>query len=321
MGDTILGHPIKWDTIRQYLKESADWCFRMGASIHPLTDYATGEKMRAITLMEMEIKRWEMTKNKVDPVTQAIVDGMRELTEDTHPDSLEFAMVDWMVVGLATGYRCIEWAQKHAPKKKDSAWQFDRADDPHKSIYAVCGKDIVFLDKNEVPIQNPHEVNIDQIAAVRVTWRIQKNRENNYKIKFAKMAGNSRWCTVRAWLRIDARATRLGVTPEEPLAVYKRNKGSKSASFIVAAQITRLIRSGAEKAHGVHPNDSGLKFTPHSIRVGACVILHVAGCSAMTIKQRLRWKSDSFMDYLRDVAALASQHAEAIQSTIVDKYH
>jgi hypothetical protein len=40
----------------------------------------------------------------------------------------------------------------------------------------------------------------------------------------------------------------------------------------------------------------------------------------MTIKARLRWKSDSFMDYLRDVAVLGCQHAEAIRTTVVDKY-
>jgi hypothetical protein len=317
MGDTILGQPIKWDTIRQYLSESADWCARNGAAINPLIDYSTGKKIRSVTLMETEIKRWEKTKNKVDPVTQSIVDGIRDLTDEKHPDSLEFAMVDWMIVGLATGYRRIEWAQKKSPKNDAD---FERADDPDKSVYAVCGKDIEFLDSHDVPVGNPHEVEIQEIAAVRVTWRIQKNRENGQRIKFARMQQNTRWCTVGAWLRIDARAQRLGMTAEQPLAVFRRSKGSKKASYIVESQIARLLKLGAEKAHGVHPDVSGIKLTPHSVRVGACVILHAAGVLAMTIKARLRWKSDSFMDYLRDVAVLACQHAEAIRTTVVDKY-
>ena len=54
----------------------------------------------------------------------------------------------------------------------------------------------------------------------------------------------------------------------------------------------------------------------HSIRIGACVLLHELGHSAVFIKNRLHWKSDTFMDYLRDTVTLARKHAASLLSTL-----
>ena len=54
------------------------------------------------------------------------------------------------------------------------------------------------------------------------------------------------------------------------------------------------------------------KRTLHSIQVGACVLLYEMGKSATRIKDRLCWKSDSFIDYLRDTPRIAAQHAAYI---------
>ena len=53
-------------------------------------------------------------------------------------------------------------------------------------------------------------------------------------------------------------------------------------------------------------------WSAHSLRVGACVILHTMGFTGTQIKFLLRWKSDTFMMYLRNVALLSDQQDEAI---------
>ena len=53
-------------------------------------------------------------------------------------------------------------------------------------------------------------------------------------------------------------------------------------------------------------------YTPHSIRIYACVLLHENGHSGVFIKDRLRWRSDTYMDYLRDTPRLARQHADSL---------
>ena len=54
------------------------------------------------------------------------------------------------------------------------------------------------------------------------------------------------------------------------------------------------------------------KHLRHSIRVGACVLLHAANSVPETIKFRLRWRSDAYRMYLRDTTQLAHAHNMAV---------
>ena len=67
------------------------------------------------------------------------------------------------------------------------------------------------------------------------------------------------------------------------------------------------------RLHKVDMSDNMLKqYTPHSLRIGARVLLYEQGKSVVFIKDRLHWKSDTFMDYLRDTKIVARQHAAAL---------
>eukprot|EP00957_Ditylum_brightwellii_P200101 15253970-Ditylum_brightwellii.AAC.1 len=55
-------------------------------------------------------------------------------------------------------------------------------------------------------------------------------------------------------------------------------------------------------------------FPSHSIRVGACVLLHISGKDGDFIQLRLRWKSDTFRLYLRNTTLLAGQHCQAVEN-------
>ena len=56
------------------------------------------------------------------------------------------------------------------------------------------------------------------------------------------------------------------------------------------------------------------KFTSHSVRVGACVLLHSQDISIEDIKFRLRWRSDAFRMYLRNIIQLAERHRDAVRN-------
>ena len=89
--------------------------------------------------------------------------------------------------------------------------------------------------------------------------------------------------------------------------------GISVEGYITASAITTALRACAARVHKIDPADSSLKqYTPHSLRIGACVLLYEKGKSAVFIKDRLRWKSDTFMDYLRDTPIVAKQHAAAL---------
>ena len=78
------------------------------------------------------------------------------------------------------------------------------------------------------------------------------------------------------------------------------------------------MKSAAKHAHGITAVTDLKKFTPHSPRVGACVLLHITGQLADYIKKRLRWKSDTYQDYLRHIDHVASDHVKAICSCLDD---
>ena len=64
--------------------------------------------------------------------------------------------------------------------------------------------------------------------------------------------------------------------------------------------------------------DEIMRFTSHSIRVWAVVLLDEAEMDADFIKSRLRWMGDSYRSYLRDTAVLQSKHVSALESSSND---
>ena len=66
-----------------------------------------------------------------------------------------------------------------------------------------------------------------------------------------------------------------------------------------------LIQKAATSLYKITSKEDLARFASHSIRLGACVLLHIHGVSTDTIKFRLRWRSDAFKAYLRNEDALA----------------
>ncbi|CAJ1943969.1 unnamed protein product, partial [Cylindrotheca closterium] len=97
-----------------------------------------------------------------------------------------------------------------------------------------------------------------------------------------------------------------------PLAVYKGSFGEKF--FIHSKVIASTLWTLAKKTYNLTDRDLQRhhKYTSHSLRAGAAVILHAAGINAIQIKFLLRWRSDSFFLYLRNVAHLSEQQNRAI---------
>ena len=113
---------------------------------------------------------------------------------------------------------------------------------------------------------------------------------------------NPHLCSVRAMLRICDRAKRLNIPETTPIAVYSKvSKHRKKAivSFLTRELITKNLRLAATTKHGVTKKEHLQRFSPHSVRVGACILLNTVGKNSDFIKKRLRWRSDTYQDYLR----------------------
>jgi len=206
--------------------------------------------------------------------------------------SLDAALADWFILGLYAGFRLSEWAQPSNIRKYAT---FQRAID--NSSRAVTANDFSFD---------------DDYSHVTICWRFQKNGQNGEKVTFAASKDPSR-CPVAAAHRIIERATSLNNPPDHPVALYKDSLGSRR--FITDTDIALALRRAASVVYNITDTTLLDRWTSHSLRVGACVLLHATGASALDIQRRLRWRSDTFMMYLRNTLNLAEAHTDAISNS------
>ena len=116
-------------------------------------------------------------------------------------------------------------------------------------------------------------------------------------------------CAVLAALHIRVQVQRLNANECTVMAVFSnRNK----ASFITNKHTMFHLQAMVTAAHGITSKKELQRWTPHSIRVGTCVLLSECGHEGHFIKLRLRWKSDTYLLYLRNTSHLAAQHSTTI---------
>ena len=309
-GHTLEDKLIRTDCQRAYLRAAASWAVEAGLPSPVYSDSHQFPAPKAPLLPQLQKlidnqKNWQGPKDRKEPLTPAMVIEMATLVASMSPDSDFAAMYDWSALGLSTGHRRVEYAQEKRSKFQVIHVQTEDNPVPTKQPYAFMEGDFQFLDEFRRPLRGTDRA---FAAYVRIRWRTQKNRVNGETKMFAR-ARDSRLCPVRAALRIQLRFERL----QPPSRVL----GVSDKGFLTASAITKFIRLTAARVLGPTATKEVLAlYTPHSIRIGACVLLHEHGHSAIFIKNRLRWKSDTFMDYLRDTASLARKHAASLLSTL-----
>jgi hypothetical protein len=97
-------------------------------------------------------------------------------------------------------------------------------------------------------------------------------------------------------------ARRLNQPDDMPIAVYKTKKGK--VIYLTGNKIAKLLQKAVKKVCPDTTPDELKRYSTHSLRVWACVLLNEAGKLPDFIKKRLRWLGDSFRMYLRDTAII-----------------
>ena len=69
------------------------------------------------------------------------------------------------------------------------------------------------------------------------------------------------------------------------------------------------------KVYNITATDELTRFTTHSLRVGACVLLHETNYTPDFIKARLRLRSDAYLMYLHNTPKLALLHTHAVNNS------
>ena len=265
------------------------------------------------------LKNEEDIANQRSPLDSEIfAEIQRSSSTSKSEDSEVSLMMDLTCINRVTGSRMSEYSQT-----KGKVIDYHTFPSGAKVIKAFTADDFLFIDKRGHKVKLPHQPSTDQIIAlenrivkVTITWRFQKNRQNNEKRTFsAENPSNKIICPVRAAMRIILRARRLNQPDHLPVAVYKHKD---SFAYITGSRVGVLLRQAVRLAHPDISKEDLKKFSAHSFRVWACVLLDEAGKSPDFIKKRLRWLGDSYRNYLRDTCAIQDQHREALASASLE---
>ena len=93
--------------------------------------------------------------------------------------------------------------------------------------------------------------------------------------------------------------------------MYQTRKGE--CLYLTGGKIAELLRGAVKRIRPDISPENIKRYSAHSIRVWACVLLDEAGKSPDYIKKRLRWLGDSFRMYLHDTAVIQHQHVDALR--------
>jgi hypothetical protein len=146
-------------------------------------------------------------------------------------------------------------------------------------------------------------------------YRTQKNGQNNEKRKHARNPYVGTPCHITSTIRIVQRFSRLIGTNHRkvPLSVCRHANGQvRHITASIIESTFRMAAAHADKLDLVKDCEHLRKWSSHSLRVGACVILHGMGFTDSQIKLLLRWRSDAFFDYLRNITGLAFKQCRAL---------
>jgi hypothetical protein len=261
---------------------------------------------RTLSAVYDEQKRWEYVPNRREPFTLEMLDDLssESAANACGPNARAAALVDWFTCALFAGFRLSEWAQD--AYKSDIAYKLNIRNDTQ----ALCLGDVRFesADRCQHSAVEAGTATTTTMAKRWIKFRTKKNGQNGEEKLFTRNTSGK--CFPSAMLRIIRRFIRLqgAHDTQTPLAIYQSPSPDKSTSLITATDIEGAMRRIAARVYGLDPVKDKTtlhKWSAHSLRVGACVILHSLGMSATQIKFLLRWRSDAFMVYLRNMAILS----------------
>ena len=316
MGNSILNITIKSGTIMGYLAEAAK-AVQTGRKAYntkplpdPRNDITTGKTYHAIITVKNELKRWESMPNRRDPLTKGMIMRLAMMIVPGLFFSLLDALLDWFVLGLHTGFRITEYAQRKGVTSLENVTKnYD------KRPKALLREDFEFFGPNR------HRMNHEQAIAspssvetVDICWRQQKNGQNGEKKTFHCDKKSTTLCPVRASVRIIDRASQLDLHHEHPVCVFTSNgKATGKVKFVTETHIGDCLKNLARLEYGITKASELARYTSHSIRVGACVALHAANLDVKDIQHQLRWRSTTFWNYLRNLPTQAYRCMAAIR--------
>ena len=294
----MLDHNSRSATVRGYV-DSINTLFKL-RNFDPPADLSDRANMCTKIIVARE--KEECIARQRSPITREIYSALLDQAKKSLVDSVETVVFDWFTLIRITGLRCAEYAQKTQTNVEEHEYASGK-----RVVKAFVPSDWKFYNSKGRLITDPMEVPIK----LKMTFRIQKNRQNGQSITLVFDVDHHDICAVRAAYRIYLRAIRLGQSDSEPMGVFVNKFGIKK--YLTGGKIAEILRSVAKRVHPDWSADELSRISSHSGRVWALVLLDEAGMSPAFMTSRLRWMGDSYKLYLRDTSILQHKHIDALK--------
>jgi hypothetical protein len=184
---------------------------------------------------------------------------------------------DVVTLSRYIGPRLSEYAQKNQKKVDIHTYPSGTT-----IIRAFMANDFIFFDAKKHIIDDLSVESIASAAVVKITWRIQKNRQNGQSITLSADSKSRDLCPIlsTAWMVIHAR--HLLQPDNMPLAIYRTRKGE--SLYLTGGKIAELLRGLVKRIRPDTSPEDIKRYSAHSLRVLASVLLDEAGKSPDYIK-------------------------------------
>jgi hypothetical protein len=246
----------------------------------------------------------------------------------SQPDGLnsvltkQYAVYNWMRLGLFTGSQVSEYAQTRlaAKVRYNTIPQTEDVGGWAGQALAFLRTDFSFFTSDHESISLPtlHRHHLKScVTSVHLRFRFDKS-PRNFSIRKFCSTNDPILDPVAAAVSCIHRADLLGIPAWEPIAAF----GTLSTySFLRDSHITIVMQKTCIWAYPNPKHKMRLHIkciVPHSNRITAAVALKLGGASDEEIAFRLRWRVGSVHRYLRECF---SQVGTAIQQALTGAYH
>ena len=311
-GNSIYGRPLKSGTIEAYLRAAATMimihCGR-DPRFNSVTDTSYSPRINAVL---EELRRVEKMPERMEPYTVAMHETLLKMIEEegAHPDGLLCAAKNWNACNLSMGGRMQEYAQEDKNKEIKKHAMAD-----NNTPRAFTLRDITLFDARNRKVNIRRFLrNKNLVHRIEMRWSWQKNLDNGQKLSYERNLDYPEFCFVNNMWEILCRYNRLHNINDldTPVAMFCEKNGKGKKRYLYSSALANLIKKVAIATYNLDPDVDLIKYGTHSLRVGACVALHQAGCSQLQLQFLLRWRSTAFFNYLRKVARLSQVQNAAL---------
>ena len=319
-GSTLLCQCIKVGTIRVYLRQVIGFFMRFGRwKRNPCFAATSDSYCDELKSVLAEQTRWEKVPRRREPFTPEMLTSM--YSDDygyIEHDSCFASCRDQFGAGTYDGRRKTECCQEagqsdpSCPKK-----------DQYGDTKAFTLGDVTWVLDNNTTLVGASALLYprSRVKRAKICWRTQKNGQNGEERSFTSPDDETNLSWISFTYSIVQRFVRLCGADDytTPLSVYKADDGS--VKLLTSTDVEKVMRQVAAHVYKLDPTtESGQKqlqlWSCHSIRVGACVLLHSRGFTDTQIQWILRWRSMAFLVYLRNIDVLCDKHVQAFNAAL-----